>query len=159
MVSGEKGIKYLLLPGWSKEKIIDHISDEFAGIKPGSTAPREINEAIDYVRRYFLGREGKLEPRLDLSGLTEFQRRVLDVLCTVESGQTRTYSWVAEKVGNRKGIRAVAQAIAHNPIPLFIPCHRIIGKDGSMTGFSSPGGIRMKRYMLDLEQRTAQARG
>jgi methylated-DNA-[protein]-cysteine S-methyltransferase len=108
---------------------------------------------MEYVKKYFLGRAGKFEPRLDLSGLTEFQKKVLNVLCTIERGQTRTYSWVAEKVGNKKGIRAVAQAIAHNPIPLFIPCHRIIGKDGSMTGFSSPGGIKMKKYMLDLEQR------
>jgi methylated-DNA-[protein]-cysteine S-methyltransferase len=154
VVVGEKGIKSLLLPGWSKSKIVDYLADVFPEARVGGAAPKEVAETIKFVQNYFLGKPGKASPKLDLSGRSEFSKKVLSILMTIGAGETRSYSWVAQQVGNKKAIRAVAQAIAHNPIPLFIPCHRVVGKDGSMTGFSAPGGVRAKRLMLEIESKS-----
>ncbi len=85
-----------------------------------------------------------LEPRG-----TPFQQRVWQALLTIPWGETRSYLEVAHAVGNPKGVRAVAQAIGKNPIGVIIPCHRVIGKDGSLTGFG--GGLPMKATLLRLE--------
>ena len=80
---------------------------------------------------------------------TEFEKRVWKTLLTIPYGETRSYQWLANKVGLRKGARAVGQALKRNPLPIIIPCHRIIHEDGSLGGYSS--GVDIKRRLLDLE--------
>jgi len=153
MVTGEKGIKYLVLPGWDKAEIEEYILDLFPQAQAGANPTKDVLAAMDYVKNYFYGAAPKILVKLDLSELGEFQRKVLEVVSKIPRGQTRSYAWVAEQLKNQKAIRAVAQALAHNPLPLFIPCHRVLGKDGSLKGFSSPQGIRMKKYLLHLEEK------
>lgn len=154
MVSGDKGLKHLLLPGWDREKMADFVVDRFPEAAPGAKpAPEKIREAITFVQGCLEGTVKKPFAQLDLSGLREFQKQVLQITCKIEPGQTRSYAWAAEQVGNKKAVRAVAQALARNPLPLFIPCHRVIGKDGSLKGFSAPSGIKLKKYLLDLERK------
>ncbi len=82
---------------------------------------------------------------------TDFQCRVWEVLLKIPYGQTRSYRWVAERIGNPKAVRAVGGAAGRNPLPLVIPCHRVIGRDGSLTGFG--GGLDVKARLIELEQR------
>ncbi len=83
--------------------------------------------------------------------LTLFQKNVLKVTATIPLGETRSYEWVAQKIGRPKAVRAVGQALHRNPYPLIIPCHRVIRKDGTTGGFAR--GQKEKRKLLDLERR------
>jgi len=152
IVASKKGICQLILPGWSREKILNYVKDNYSGAKPGQEpAPTAIKNAIEFVANYFLRKKQKYRAKLDLSSLSEFQKQVFSVVSRIKPGETRSYSWVAIQVGKPNATRAVAQALAHNPVPLFIPCHRVIGKDGSARGFSAPGGVTLKKYLLKLE--------
>lgn len=82
---------------------------------------------------------------------TPFQSKVLEALQTIPYGETRSYMDVAVAIGHPKAVRAVGGANGHNPIPIVIPCHRVLGSDGSLTGFG--GGLDTKRFLLDLERR------
>lgn len=85
---------------------------------------------------------------LFLSG-TDFEKKVWLSLVEVPYGEMRTYKWLAERIGNPKAVRAVGRALGSNPIPIVLPCHRIIGSDGSLVGYT--GGLDVKRRLLDLE--------
>ncbi|MDE7404467.1 MAG: methylated-DNA--[protein]-cysteine S-methyltransferase [Lachnospiraceae bacterium] len=98
---------------------------------------------------YFQGKRKEFSLPLSPQG-TEFQKKVWEALCTIPYGQTRSYGEIATQIGNPKACRAVGGANNKNPIMIFIPCHRVIGADGSLVGFG--GGLRAKRYMLDLEK-------
>ena len=80
---------------------------------------------------------------------TPFQLRVWDALANIPYAQTRSYRQIAEAIGNPKAVRAVGAANGANPLPIVIPCHRVIGSSGKLTGFG--GGLPLKRYLLDLE--------
>jgi len=80
---------------------------------------------------------------------TAFQQNIWNILLQIEFGETKSYEWVSLQHGNKKAIRAAAQAIGKNPIAIVIPCHRVIGKNGSLTGFA--GGLERKRNLLRIE--------
>jgi methylated-DNA-[protein]-cysteine S-methyltransferase len=80
---------------------------------------------------------------------TEFQQNIWNILLQIKFGHIKNYEWVSVQYGNKRAIRAVAQAIGKNPIAVVIPCHRVIGKNGSLTGFA--GGIPRKRFLLEIE--------
>jgi methylated-DNA-[protein]-cysteine S-methyltransferase len=103
----------------------------------------------DKLRRYFEGEEVAFHEPLDPSLGTRFQRRVWAAVRTIRRGKTRTYGDIARMVGSPKAARAVGQAVARNPRPIIVPCHRVVGSDGSLTGFG--GGLGMKRQMLSME--------
>ncbi|MBG0790150.1 MAG: methylated-DNA--[protein]-cysteine S-methyltransferase [Desulfovibrionaceae bacterium] len=88
---------------------------------------------------------------LDLEPLTHFQKSALDELRRIPSGSTRTYGEMAKRLGRPGGAQAVGRAMAANPFPVLYPCHRVVGADGSMTGFSGSGGVAMKEHLLRLE--------
>jgi O-6-methylguanine DNA methyltransferase len=92
------------------------------------------------------------QPRLDWRQLTPFQRRVLELVAAIPTGTHVTYGQIAQRLGRPSAARAVGSAIGANPWPVLIPCHRVLGAGGQLTGFSAPGGIRTKRRMLDLER-------
>ena len=87
----------------------------------------------------------------DFSLLTDFQKAALKELRRIPSGSTRTYGEMAARLDRPNGAQAVGRAMASNPFPLLYPCHRVIGADGAMTGFSGSGGVDMKEYLLRLE--------
>jgi O-6-methylguanine DNA methyltransferase len=103
---------------------------------------------IGQLEEYFAGTRREFDLELDLRG-TAFQRRVWETVAAVPYGQTRSYAEVAQSVGNGKAVRAVGAANGANPIPLVIPCHRIIGSHGGLHGYG--GGLDVKARLLELE--------
>jgi len=85
--------------------------------------------------------------------LTEFQQKVVEIVQAIPAGETLTYGQVAELAGSPGAARAVGQVMANNPVPLVIPCHRVVGSAGGLGGFSAPGGIETKRRLLKVEGR------
>jgi methylated-DNA-[protein]-cysteine S-methyltransferase len=102
---------------------------------------RQLNE-------YFAGKRCRFDVELDFNG-TDFQKQVWAALLTIPFGETRTYSQIAEQIGNLKAVRAVGAANGRNPISIIAPCHRVIGASGELTGFA--GGLEAKRVLLELE--------
>ena len=102
------------------------------------------------LEEYFAGERRTFSLEL-APDATPFQAAVLDALLGIPYGETRSYLDIAHAVGNPKAVRAVGGANGSNPIPIVIPCHRVVGSDGSLTGFG--GGLESKRYLLDLERR------
>jgi methylated-DNA-[protein]-cysteine S-methyltransferase len=108
-----------------------------------------IRQAFEQLELYLNGRLTEFSLPLTPEGTT-FMKRVWKKLCDVPYGQTASYKDIATAVGNPRTVRAVGMANHRNPIPIFIPCHRIIGSDGKLTGYR--GGLEMKRTLLDLER-------
>ena len=112
-----------------------------------------LTAARDQLQDYFDGLRTGFDLPLAPHG-TPYQRRVWDALQTIPSGQTRSYIDVARVLSS--GPRAVGQANGRNPIPIIIPCHRVVAADGSIGGYSGHDGVATKRYLLDLERRNPQ---
>lgn len=98
---------------------------------------------------YFKGENCRFTQEIVMLSGTDFERQVWLALAGIPFGETRTYKWVAEKVGNPGAVRAVGRALSKNPVPIIIPCHRVIESDGSLGGYSS--GAHRKRRLLELE--------
>jgi methylated-DNA-[protein]-cysteine S-methyltransferase len=107
--------------------------------------------------QYFAGKRRSFDVAVDLAGLTEFQRRVLGATARVAYGDVTTYARVAAKAGNEKASRAAGQALTANPIPIVVPCHRIVAADGTLGGYA--GGLEAKRRLLALEGGTVPPGG
>ena len=107
-----------------------------------------VDDAASQVREYLAGDRKEFSVPLDMAG-TEFQKKVWKALLTVGYGRTVSYKYIAEAVGNPKAVRAVGAANGKNPVGIIVPCHRIIGSDGSLTGYAS--GIWRKEWLLRLE--------
>ena len=97
---------------------------------------------------YFAGKLKTFSVKLDFAG-TEFQKKVWSALLTIPFGETRSYGQIAEQLGLRHIVRAVGAAIGQNPLLVVVPCHRVIGADGNLTGYA--GGLDRKQLLLDLE--------
>ncbi|HET8922344.1 MAG TPA: methylated-DNA--[protein]-cysteine S-methyltransferase [Candidatus Acidoferrum sp.] len=107
-------------------------------------------EVMRQLRAYFDGKLKEFDVPLTLEG-TEFQRRVWTSLLTIPYGETISYRELAQRIGNPRAVRAVGLANGSNPIPIIIPCHRVIGSNGSLTGFG--GGLHTKKQLLALESK------
>jgi len=112
--------------------------------------PDAVDETVRQIDAYFAHQLREFSLPLEPSG-TEFQRRVWFTLADIGYGETETYGQLAARVGNPKACRAVGLANGRNPIPLILPCHRVIGSNGSLTGYG--GGLDLKRWLLDHEAR------
>ena len=88
--------------------------------------------------------------------LTDFQQRVIDTVRAIPRGETKTYGEVAALVGSPGAARAVGTVMANNPVPIIVPCHRVVGSAGGLGGFSAAGGVRTKQWMLDREAATSR---
>lgn len=108
-----------------------------------------IEKVIQQLEEYFQGKRTEFELPLNPQG-TPFQKRVWEALRTIPYGETRTYKQVAEMVGNPKACRAVGMANNRNPLPIVIPCHRVIGGNGKLVGYA--GGLSVKEFLLSLEK-------
>jgi len=106
---------------------------------------------VEQLREYFDGERSTFKLNLDLVNLTEFQRQVLLATLKIPRGQITTYGEMARRLGKAQWARAVGQALARNPIPIVIPCHRVLAADGSLHGYSGGKGIQTKAQLLQLE--------
>jgi len=107
-----------------------------------------LNELARQLRAYFAGRLRRFELPLDLQG-TDFQKRVWRQLETIPFGETRSYRQIADAIGASNAVRAVGAANGANPIPIIVPCHRVIGVSGRLIGYG--GGLELKKRLLELE--------
>ncbi len=113
-----------------------------------SETKRGLGDAAQQIRDYFAGKRRHFDLDLDPEG-TEFQRRTWNALREIPYGATSTYADIARAIGKPTAVRAVGAANGRNPLPIVVPCHRVIGSDGSLTGFAA--GTDIKRRLLQLE--------
>ena len=111
----------------------------------------ETKVALDEIKNYLDGQRTNFDLPTDISILTEFQQQVLQATQQIPRGRIATYMDIARKIGNPKAVRAVGQALGRNPIPIVIPCHRVIASNGSLGGYSGGGGLKTKAKLLQLE--------
>ena len=109
---------------------------------------RILKKTVKQLTRYFTGRRVEFDMPLRLEG-TDFQKQVWSLLPSVKYGQTASYGDIAKMINRPRAVRAVGSAISKNPISIIIPCHRVIGSNGQLTGFA--GGLDTKEYLLNLE--------
>lgn len=107
--------------------------------------------AKDQLLEYFAGKRKVFDLPLDLRG-TEFQKSVWQIIDQIKFGETLTYADIAARIGKPKAARAVGGAVGANPVPLVVPCHRVLGASGKITGYSGGEGLPTKRKLLRLEQ-------
>ncbi len=146
IASTDKGLCKIALPKDGKSSFFSWIKENFApdGIvddrKKNSNAIRQLNE-------YFIGKRTKFDLDVDLIG-TDFQHRVWAELTKTPYGTVITYKQIGRRL-HTKGFRAIGTGVAKNPVPIVIPCHRVVGSDSKLVGY--PGGIKLKEYLLRLE--------
>jgi len=125
------------------------IADDFNTANMNVCETKLINNASNQLNEYLNGIRTAFDLPLNPVG-TEFQKKVWTALCEIPYGETRSYKQIAEAAGNSKASRAVGMANNKNPIMIFIPCHRVIGANGSLVGYA--GGLDMKEKLLNLEK-------
>jgi len=147
-----RGGKFALGLDW-RDRLVRRIEVAWAGdvreAGPLSEAAAELQSAL--LRYEARQAPGWPDLPFDFSGMSGFQRAALDELRRIPSGTTRTYGEMAVLLGRPKGAQAVGRAMGANPFPVLYPCHRVVGANGAMTGFSASGGIGMKKALLRLE--------
>ena len=149
---GDAGISRFQLPAATAEGAQRHLSRRLPAARPASPSP-EVAETIAAVRRYFEGRRTDFTAtRLDLGPQDPFFARVYAATRALPWGATTTYGALARALGaGPEAARDVGQAMAHSPVPLLIPCHRVLAAGNRPGGFSAPGGAATKRRMLERE--------
>lgn len=146
----DQGLTRLLIPERDASIVERRLS---GGMKTeAGEAPEWVAWAIVALQRYFAGRHIDFAGiNLDLSGCSAFHRRIYQALQGIGWGQTTTYGALAAEVGAPDAARAIGQAMGRNPLPIIIPCHRVLASGGKIGGFSSPGGATTKERLLVLE--------
>src|SRR4051812_8752637 len=119
-----------------------------AGLAEEDRNPSALGAATGQLEAYFAGERQSFDLELDLAG-TPFQQRVWSELRRIPYGETVTYGELAARIGRSDIVRAVGAAVGRTPVPIIVPCHRVLGADGSLTGYG--GGLQRKRALLDLE--------
>ena len=145
LASSNQGVACISLSG--KEELLKDLERLFPDMELEENASKN-KKVIRQLKEFFSGTRKDFDLRLHLIG-TEFHKLVWRQLCQVPFGQTASYKEIAERIGRPKAMRAVGQANHRNPIPIIIPCHRIIGANGHLVGFG--GGLDMKRFLLSHE--------
>lgn len=148
-VASEAGLRHISLPEPSPDRALEHLAGPLR-----REAPTERKGAFADLQReleaYLAGDTDVPSPVLDLSGATPFFLDVWEACRSIPRGETRTYSWLASEAGRPSAMRAAGQAMARNRVPLIIPCHRVLGRDGGLHGFAGPG-VGMKARLLEIE--------
>ncbi|HID87874.1 MAG TPA: methylated-DNA--[protein]-cysteine S-methyltransferase [Anaerolineae bacterium] len=143
-----RGIVALNLPRPTREAALSDLRARWP--KADLLSEEALGDLGDQLRRYAAGEGVAFRVDLDLSHQTPFRRRVLEATLRIPYGETRSYAWIARQIGKPKAYRAVGQALRANPIPILIPCHRVVASDGGLRGYA--GGLEMKRRLLALER-------
>ncbi len=148
ILGSAKGLLCTTLPQRTVREALRQLGD---GVELGSRSLHLFADLMRRLRAYFAGQQACFPDELALSRATTFQREVWEITKLIPYGETRTYGWVAERIGKPKAARAVGQALSRNPLPIIVPCHRVVASDGKLGGFT--GGLDMKRTLLALESR------
>jgi methylated-DNA-[protein]-cysteine S-methyltransferase len=145
IIATSRGIRKVTFHG-EMEKVAEYLGGEATA---HSGIPSFALSAVELLKEYFQGKETKFNVPLDHEGQPPFFKKIWKVARTIPYGEVRTYGWLAEKAGKPGGMRAAGQAMARNPTPIIVPCHRVIRSDGKLGGFSA--GLQWKVKLLELE--------
>ncbi len=149
IVASARGLAHLTPPQHSPQEARQQLGDS---VNCARWSPSLFADLVIHLKAYFSGRQTTFADDLDLSGATPFQRQVWEKTRLIPYGETRSYTWVAEQCEQPRAVRAVGQALGRNPLPIIIPCHRVVTAAGKLGGYS--GGLEMKKYLLGLEGST-----
>src|SRR6266700_923409 len=156
---GPRGITSLQLPETTAQGTRARMRRRWAGLTE-SVPPPGVQRAINRVMALLQGEAVDLgDIPLDLEAAPDFHRKVYEVARTIPPGQTMTYGEIAKKLGAPHESREVGQAMGRNPVAIIMPCHRVLGADGKMGGFSANGGVATKRRILEIEGAAALGAG
>jgi methylated-DNA-[protein]-cysteine S-methyltransferase len=153
-----QGVRRSLLPVPQAETVREALLTGLGLLLPDAAFERNLARDLQQrIAAYFEGEnvDFSTDPAVDLTGRGPFEQAVLNACRQIPAGQTLTYAALAERVGRRHAARAVGNALASNPIPLIVPCHRVIRTNGGLGGFSAPGGTATKQRMLHHERSLA----
>ncbi len=172
----DDAVREIVLPSPDKQKVLQRLRnrgystnpDGFSEREPEGTASSEPGTGkihsvkfrkskpatgfLKGLRRYFNGEKVDFRCGIDLRDYSNFEQAVYKTLMAIPYGRVRTYQWVAQKAGSPRASRAVGNALAKNPLPIIIPCHRVIKSDGSLGNFSAIGGAKLKKKLLEMEK-------
>jgi O-6-methylguanine DNA methyltransferase len=147
VASTDSGVCKISIPAQTKKEFLGWLQQNFDGAELIDTNAKN-RQIIDELNRYFDRRLVKFHSRLDPVG-TEFQMRVWQQLTRIKYGKTLTYKQLARRVGVSKGYQAVGRANGANPLPIVIPCHRVVGSNSRLVGYAA--GLKTKEFLLRLE--------
>jgi methylated-DNA-[protein]-cysteine S-methyltransferase len=148
------GICKIVLPKKDKKAAEKELVSGKCAVKGKLSPPARIvvlKRTVKLLQKYFSGERVIFDLPLDTSSYTPFQRAVWRAAAEVPAGATRSYAWIAKKINKPLAARAVGQALGANPVPILVPCHRVISSSGSLGGYA--GGLGMKRILLELEKK------
>ena len=148
VVGSPDGLRRVILPQESKEAVVSQVGGREYAFESRDFA--SFGDLPQRLKRYLEAEPADFPDKLDLAGTTRFQQSVWQITRAIPYGETRSYVWVASQLGLPKAARAVGQALGRNPVPIVVPCHRVIGSDGGLVGFG--GGVETKKYLLHLEK-------
>lgn len=150
IAAGKHGLRHVVLPRPTKQAAFDRLTGQVHGeiLVPDNQHPL-LRATADKLADYFMGRPVEFTLKLDYNIATLFQREAWIVARTIAYGGTRTYGWVADRLGDPGARRAVGQAMNANPLPIIVPCHRVTASRGRLGGFTE--GAEMKTRLLKLE--------
>jgi methylated-DNA-[protein]-cysteine S-methyltransferase len=147
LVFSEHGLRYTTLPLRSREEALRRVAD-LGALEP--MPEKEMADVPERVSALASGRYENLAVHIDWNGISGFRRRVMELAMSIPLGETRTYKWLAEEAGSPRAARAAGRVMATNPLPIVVPCHRVIGSDGGLHGYG-PGMLWMKEELLRVE--------
>ena len=142
-----KGLRVITLPQKSAQAARQQLEDS---VNYATHAPHLFDELVYRFRQYFNGQKVSFPDAFDPVNASDFQRQVWEATRRIPYGETRSYTWVAEQIKKPGAVRAVGQALGRNPLPIIVPCHRVLAKSGKLGGFT--GGTDLKRYLLKVER-------
>lgn len=148
IVGSPDGLKRVILPQKSKEAVLYQVMSYGCVTEEQSSAM--FGDLPNRLRWYLEGKPVDFPDKLDLAEATHFQYDVWRLVRNIPYGETRSYGWVASRLGLPKAARSVGQALGRNPLPIIVPCHRVIKSDGRLGGFG--GGVGIKELFLRLER-------
>jgi len=146
LVLSPHGLRATTLPRISREKALREVMEQGAD---APAAPADLADLPERIRALVSGRSTNLAVHVDWNGVAGFRRKVMEETMRIPAGETRSYGWLAARVGHPGAGRAVGRVMATNPLPLVVPCHRVVGSNGSLTGYG--GGLPLKEALLRAE--------
>jgi methylated-DNA-[protein]-cysteine S-methyltransferase len=146
LVLSAHGLRATTLPRPSREEALREVMEQGAS---GPSMEADLADLPERISALASGHYENLAVHVDWNGIAGFRRAVMEETIRIPAGETRSYGWVAAKAGHPRAARAVGRVMATNPLPLVVPCHRVVGSNGTLTGYG--GGLPMKEALLRAE--------
>ena len=150
VVAGEEGLIEVFLPFAGESE--DEMAKRITLLYPQAVSENRVTrKAALLLEKYFNGERVDFDIPVDGRGFTLFQSAVYAAVARIPRGEVKSYGEIALQIGRPRGARGVGMAMAHNPLPIIIPCHRVVGASGALTGYSAAGGVMSKKWLLLME--------